>query len=117
MPTIRDIVTAIARREGVEAAILLGRDGLLIDARAAEGLDAEQLAAHVPPLVSAADELGRAASRGSTTTAVVEHERGMMIVSSLSPDAMLLVLVHAGMNVGPLLFELRRHRGNIASVV
>lgn len=117
MPTIRDIVPAIAQREEVEAAILLGRDGLLIDARAADGVDVERLAAHVPSILGAADELGRAAGHGAATTAVVELEGGMLIVSSLSAEAILLVLVRPGVNVGPLLFEVRRHRGNMASLV
>ena len=31
MPSIRDLVAAIRQREGVDAAVVLGRDGLLID--------------------------------------------------------------------------------------
>ena len=54
MPTIRDLVGAIRQREGVEAAIVLGRDGLLIDSQAVPNLDAEDVAAHVPSIISAA---------------------------------------------------------------
>lgn len=117
MPTLRDLVGAIRQRDGVEAAIVLGRDGLLIDSQTVLGLDAEQVAAHVPSIVSAADELGTAAGRGTLTTAVVEYPQGIAVVSSLSADAMLLVLVQPSANVGQLLFELRRHRANIAALV
>lgn len=117
MPTIRELVGAIAQRDGVEATILLGRDGLVIDSHTSSGLDAEYLAAHVPALVSAAEELGAHGARGNLVTAVLEHERGMAIISALSSDATLLVLVHPAGNVGSLLFDLRRHRGNIASLV
>jgi hypothetical protein len=41
----------------------------------------------------------------------------MAIVSTLSSEATLLVLVHSSANVGSLLFDLRRHRGQIASLV
>jgi uncharacterized protein len=117
LPTIRELVGAIAERDGVEATILLGRDGLVIDGHTAAGLDAEHLAAHVPALVSAADELSAQGARGSLVTAILEHERGMAIVSTLSNEATLLVLVHPSANVGSLLFDLRRHRGQIASLV
>lgn len=117
MPTIRDLVGAIRQRAGVEGAIVLGRDGLLIDSQTTFQLDAERIAAHVPSIVSAADELGMASSRGGLMTAVLEHEGGLAVISALTPDAMLVVLVRADANVGPLLLELRRNRQHIASLV
>ena len=117
MATIRDLVAAIRQREGVEAAVVLGRDGLLIDSQAISGLDPEHVAAHVPSIISAADEFGQVAGRGALTTAILEHPRGMAVVSVLSPEAVLLVLVQPTANVGQLLFELRRNRQNIAALV
>ena len=117
MPTIRDLVGAIRQREGVEAAVVLGRDGLLIDGEAVEQLDAENVAAHVPSIITAADEFGAASGRGPLTTAVLEHPQGIAIVSALSSEAVLLVLVRPSADVGQLLFELRRNRANIASLV
>lgn len=117
MPTIRELVAALAQRDGVEAVILLGRDGLLIDGRSTPALDAEHLAAHVPSLVSAAEELAVHAHRGPLVTSVLEYERGFAVICALSSEAVLLVLVHPSANVGSLLFDLRRHRGNIASLV
>jgi len=117
MPTIRDLVEAIRQRDGVEAAIVLGRDGLLIDSHAVAGLDPENVAAHIPLVISAADDFGSAAGRGALITAVLEHPNGMAIVSVLSDEAVLLVLVHPAANVGQLLFELRKNREFIASLV
>lgn len=117
MPTIHDLVRAIAQRDGVEAVVVLGRDGLLIDGRTSGDLDAEHLAALAPSVASAADSLADASSRGGLVTAVLEFERGIAIVSSLSSDALMLVVVHPSANVGSLLFDLRRHRANIASIV
>ena len=117
MPTIRDLVGAIRQREGVEAAIVLGRDGLLIDGQTVANVDAEDIAAHVPSIINAADEFGAAAERGALSTAILEHGNGLAIVSALSPDAVLLVLVQSSANVGQLLFELRRNREHIAALV
>jgi predicted regulator of Ras-like GTPase activity (Roadblock/LC7/MglB family) len=101
----------------VEAAVVLGRDGLLIDSQAVPGIDAEDLAARIPAIIGSADDLGAAASRGPLTTAVLEHRDGIAVVSVLSDDAILLVLVRPHANVGQLLFELRRNREHIASLV
>lgn len=40
MPTIRDLVSALRLREGVDAAMVLGRDGLLIDGATEMGVAA-----------------------------------------------------------------------------
>jgi predicted regulator of Ras-like GTPase activity (Roadblock/LC7/MglB family) len=117
MPTIRDLVAAIRQRDGVNAAVILGRDGLLIDSQAVPNVAPEDIAAHVPAIINAADEFGAAALQGQLTTAVLEHTQGLAIVSVLSPDAVLLVLLQPTANIGQLLFELRRNRGHIASLV
>jgi len=117
LPTIRDLVAAIRQREGVDAAVVLGRDGLLIDSQTVPNLAPEDVAAHVPAIIAAADEFGGSSGRGPVTTAVLEHPHGLSIVSVLSPDAVLLVLLQPNANIGQLLFELRRNREHIASLV
>jgi predicted regulator of Ras-like GTPase activity (Roadblock/LC7/MglB family) len=117
MPTIRELVAAIRQRDGVEAAIVLGRDGLLIDGQAGGSLNAEDVAAMIPSIINAADELGAAAERGAVVTAVLEHTNGHAIVSVISDDAVLLVLLSATADIGTLLYELRRNRGHLATLV
>jgi predicted regulator of Ras-like GTPase activity (Roadblock/LC7/MglB family) len=115
--TIRDLVAAIRQRDGVDAAVILGRDGLLIDGQTAGNLAPDEVAAHVPAILAAADEFGNAAGRGPMVTAVLEHPTGLAIVAALTPDAVLLVLLQPTANIGQLLFELRRNREHIASLV
>jgi predicted regulator of Ras-like GTPase activity (Roadblock/LC7/MglB family) len=117
MPSIRDLVAAIRQRDGVDAAIVLGRDGLLIDSQLAPGLDADDVAARIPAIIGPADEFGAATGRGELLTAVLEHRDGLAIVSVLSTEALLLVLVSPRANIGQLLFELRRNREHIAALV
>jgi predicted regulator of Ras-like GTPase activity (Roadblock/LC7/MglB family) len=117
MPTIRDVVHAFGEREGVEAVILLGRDGLPIDSSIVDGLDTEGLAALVPSLVAACEQLGDAANRGGFGTGLVEYARGMALVTELTDEALLAVLFAPGTNVGHHLFELRRHREAIAALL
>ena len=117
MPSIRDLVAAIRQREGVDAAIVLGRDGLLIDSQMTAGLEADDIAARIPAIIGPADDLGNATNRGDLLTAVLEHKNGLAIISVLSAEAILLVLVTPRANIGQLLFELRRNREHIAALV
>lgn len=116
MATIRDLVSALRRRDGVEAAIVLGRDGLLIDGTAT-GLDPEGLAAHVPPMVAAAIEMGVASRHGDFGLMVLEYAAGIAVVTAVSTDALLLVLLHPSANLSAMLYDLRRHRAQIAALV
>ena len=117
MASIRDLVAALRQREGVEAAIVLGRDGLLIDSQVVPGLNPEDLAARIPPIITPSDELGTAVGRGEVVTAILEHRQGIVIMSVLSAEAILVVLVQPTANIGQLLYELRRNRENIAALV
>lgn len=117
MPTIRDLVSALRRRDGVDAALVVGRDGLLIDGDTSGPLDPDGLAAYVPPMALAAAEMGLAAQRGAFGLMVLEYTGGSVVVASLSADAYLLVLLQPHANLASLLFELRRHRAQIAALV
>lgn len=117
MPSVRDLVAAIRQRDGVDAAIILGPDGLVIHGDAAPEVDGDALSARVPALLAAARGLAGTTQRGDLFTAVLEHEYGVHVLSVLSPDAILVVLITPDANLGDLLFDLRRNRQKFASVL
>ncbi|MGH7607807.1 MAG: roadblock/LC7 domain-containing protein [Gemmatimonadales bacterium] len=117
MATIRDVVEALSRSSGVDAVVVVGRDGLPIDSRVANGVDADNVAALLPAAIKHIAELGEAGGRGEFGTAVLEFGRGLAVVAVLHADALLVVLVRPATNVGSLLFDLRRHRTAIAGLL
>jgi len=117
MPTIRELVQAIARRSGVDAVVVVGRDGLPIDSAAANGIDSDSVAAVLPAVVRGMIDLGGAGGRGEFATAVVEFGAGMAVLAMLHADALLVILVRPETNVGSLLFDIRRHRTAIAGLL
>jgi predicted regulator of Ras-like GTPase activity (Roadblock/LC7/MglB family) len=117
MPTIHDVVTALGRRDGVEAVIILGNDGLPIASHVRDGADPEVLSALVPNVVQASEQLGQHAQRGTLGTGVLEYNAGYALIANLSADAKLLLLVGPRTNLGPLLYDLTRHRAEIAGLL
>ncbi len=117
MATIREVVEALSRRTGVDAVLVVGRDGLPIDSHTANGVDGENVAALLPAVINGMTQLGQAGGRGEFGTAVLEFGSGLAIVSVLNSDALLVVLVRPATNVGALLFDLRRHRAAIAGLL
>jgi predicted regulator of Ras-like GTPase activity (Roadblock/LC7/MglB family) len=117
MATIRDVVEALGRRAGVDAVVVVGRDGLPIDSRTKNGVDADNVAALLPSVINGMVQLGQAGQRGDFATGVLEFGAGLAVVSVLNADALLIVLVQPSTNVGGLLSDLRRHRSAIASLL
>jgi predicted regulator of Ras-like GTPase activity (Roadblock/LC7/MglB family) len=117
MASIHDVVAALGRRDGVDAVIILGADGLPIASHVADGHDADLLAALVPNIVQAAEQLGQHAGRGHLATSVLEFGAGFAVVANLSAEVKLLVLVRPRTNIGPLLYDLTRHRAEIAGLL
>lgn len=116
MTGIRDVVQALQKRPGVEAVVVVGRDGLPIDS-SGQGVDADSVAALLPGVLRDAGELGSAGGRGSFTTGVLEYGQGLALVSTLNAEASLIVLMRPATNVGALLFDLQRHRSAIAGLL
>lgn len=119
MATIRDVVEALSRRAGVDAVVVVGRDGLPIDSRTGPGveLDTENVAALLPSAINGLAQLGHAGQRGEFDTGVLECGAGLAVISVLNSDALLIVLVQPSTNVGALLYDLRRHRTAIARLL
>jgi predicted regulator of Ras-like GTPase activity (Roadblock/LC7/MglB family) len=117
MTTIRDVVQALGQRPGVDAVVVVGRDGLPIDSRVGAGVDAETVAALLPSVVNGLAQLGEAGARGALTAGAIEFAGGIAVVAVLHADALLVVLAQPATNVGPLLFDLRRHRAAIAGLL
>ena len=75
------------------------------------------MAALLPSVINGVAQLGQAGGRGDFGTGVLEFGGGLAVVSVLSADALLIVLVQPSTNVGPLLYDLRRHRSAIAGLL
>ncbi len=117
MPGIRDLVAAVRQREGVEAAVVLGHDGLLIHGSGQPGFDLDTLAATVPTVLATTASLSSATRLGDVDSVVVQTSDGFIVVSVISPDALLLVILRFDANIAQLLGELRRNRESIAALV
>jgi predicted regulator of Ras-like GTPase activity (Roadblock/LC7/MglB family) len=117
MPNIRDVVQALGGREGVDAVILLGHDGLTIDSVVSGSLDSDGIAALVPSVIGSCTRFGAESGREQFSTGVIEYSGGFAIIAQLTPETVLAVLIRPGVNVGSLLYDLRRHRVAIAELL
>lgn len=117
MATIRDVVQVLGQRDGVDTIVVLGRDGLPIDSFSRNQTDIEGVAALVPSLVNACNALGVSAARGEFNSCVSEYGGGLVVITVITPEALIAVFSGPDADVGKLLFELRRYRSAIAGLL
>jgi len=117
MASLGEVVRRLVQREGVEAVLVLSADGLPIEHASHQAFDAEPLAALTATLAQYATRLGLGAGRGALRTAVLEYERGMLVVAQIGAGDCLAVLAKADANIGELLYDLRQHRPALAALL
>lgn len=104
--------------EGVEHLLLVGTDGLLVrHVGDSGGPSTDRIAAMVPGVVTSTAALARAAGSERASTAVLELDQGVAIITPLSSDLLLAVLLRSGVGFTSLLRELRRERGRLAELL
>jgi predicted regulator of Ras-like GTPase activity (Roadblock/LC7/MglB family) len=117
MAGLGDVVRGLAAREGVEAVLVLSADGLPIEHASRVPFEAESLAALTATLAQYATRLGLGAGQGALRTAVLEYERGLLVVAQMGSGDSVAVLAAPDANVGELLYDLRQHRPALAALL
>jgi len=117
MTQLDSALHALRAHAGVEHVLVLGRDGLLIQHSGEGELDAETVSAMVPGLAQAAHGLGSSAGMGAAVAVVVQLAAGVAVVSVLSDELLLAVLLRSGVGFAPLLRDVGERRGTLATLV
>lgn len=95
------------RVPGVAHAVVVSADGLLLTASSRLPIDrADQLAAVASGLISLTQGAARCFEAGAVRETVVEMERGVMLLMSISDGSCLAVLAAPGCDIGQVAYEM-----------
>jgi predicted regulator of Ras-like GTPase activity (Roadblock/LC7/MglB family) len=117
MAGLGEVVRDLGTRTGVEAVLVLSADGLPIEHMAKVPFEPEAVAALTATLVQYATRLGLGAGRGAARTAVIDFERGLLIVAQIGTGDSLAILAAPDADMGELLYDLRQHRPALAELL
>jgi predicted regulator of Ras-like GTPase activity (Roadblock/LC7/MglB family) len=117
MAGLNEVVRSLSVRDGVEAVLVLSADGLPIEQAARGPFDSESLAALTATALQYATKLGVGAGRGALRNAVLEYERGLLLVAQIGAGDCLAILADPGADVGQLLYDLQQHRPALAALL
>jgi predicted regulator of Ras-like GTPase activity (Roadblock/LC7/MglB family) len=99
---------------GVRQAILVGRDGLMIEGMARDGKESmEAVGALTSTGFSAAETLGQEIAKGSVVGVIMEYEHGLVSVDSMGDFALMVTLSDNASNIGRVRHLVKASRGEI----
>ena len=117
MAGLAEVLRGLAARDGVQGALLLSGEGLPIQHAHAGGFEPDTVAALAATLAQCADRLGEGAERGELRTAVLEFDRGPVVLARAGASDWLAILAHPESDIGPLLYDLRQHGPALAGLL
>ena len=117
MSSMSDVVRALADRPGVEAVVVASMDGLPIAHESRGNSDPDAMAEMAATAIRHADRLADCSALGQVQTIALEAEQGTLLIAPAAPGSWLLVLVEPDANFGRVLYDLRRHRTALATLL
>lgn len=112
---LRGILDGLVKVDGVTAALVVGRDGFVIEAVSSEDLEMDSVGAMAASSLSSAESMGGELDLGSLGSVLVEYEKGPVAITPAGPDAVLAVVANQSANLGRLRIEMRKIRTAVAT--
>jgi CheY-like chemotaxis protein/predicted regulator of Ras-like GTPase activity (Roadblock/LC7/MglB family) len=106
-PTLAGCLAGLAATEGVHSVVLTDRGGQLIGA-AGDASDATMLGALTACVASASDEVGSQLERGGVQGLILEHARGLVLVSQVGDCALLTLVLDEPAALGKARYYVKR---------
>jgi predicted regulator of Ras-like GTPase activity (Roadblock/LC7/MglB family) len=111
MADLTELLNGFVRVRGVNAALIVGQDGLVlqsVNAPGAEDTDVEILGAMASSGLLPAEEIGEKTDRGRLVQGIYEYERGVVVIEPLGSTAILVVVTTESANLGLLRLQARK---------
>jgi len=108
MASLKEELDRIATTEGVEMALVAGRDGFIIEYSGGEGSVAEGVGAIASSSLGASEVIGQELGRGALGAAMLEYERGTVMMNRVGVDAVLLVVLAPDATIGKVRYDVKK---------
>jgi hypothetical protein len=114
MATLRDLLDDLVRIEGINTAVLVGRDGFVIDGVQSGGrLDVEDIGAVISTGIGSSEIMGNELAVGTLHQTMVEFEKGIVLVNLVGDNAILAVVADLKTPLGNVRYQVKKRLPDI----
>jgi predicted regulator of Ras-like GTPase activity (Roadblock/LC7/MglB family) len=116
MPSLKNQLNDLVKVEGINAAVVVGRDGFVIEGIAQDGnLDVEAVGAVISTGLGTSEVVGRELNVGTLTQSMLEFDKGVLVMGTLGTDALLCLVCQLGSNLGNVRLQMKKRTPDLAA--
>lgn len=117
MANLKSLLNDMLKTQGVNTAVVVGRDGFVIDGASVRGkIDSDVIGAVISTGIGTAEVMGGELKIGAMTQSMFEYKDGI-IVLSLAGEAILAVVADAKANLGMIRYRIKKDSPQIAAAM
>jgi predicted regulator of Ras-like GTPase activity (Roadblock/LC7/MglB family) len=114
MAGIRDQLGDMIKVDGITTAVVVGRDGFVIEGVTGGGrLDTEAVGAVISTGIGSSEVMGRELRLGDMAQAMMEYKDGIIVMTLLGDAAVLAVVADLKANLGNIRFQVKKRAPDI----
>lgn len=114
---LKQILSEFLKLDGVSAAVVVGRDGFVIESVEAGEIDTEALGAMASTGMGTSEAMGAELGKGEMQQMLVELELGPILLSPLSDDELIAIVGEKDVNIGRIRYELKKNKERIIAAL
>ena len=114
---LKQILEEFLKIEGVSAAVVVGRDGFVIEGAMSGKVDIDALGAMASTGLGTSEAMGASLGKGELRQLLVELEKGPIIMSPLSDDELIAIVADAEANVGRIRYDLKKNKDRLIAAL
>ncbi len=109
MAQLKDLLYELINIQGINSAVVVGRDGFVIDGVARDGIiDADAIGAVISTGVGSSEVMGKELKVGELTQGMFEYSDGLIMMALLGYDAILAVVADLNTNLGNVRYQIKK---------
>jgi len=117
VPMLKPLLEEFLKVEGISAAVVVGRDGFVIESAVSGNVDVEALGAMASTGLGTSEAMGNSLGKGELSQMLVECQNGPILLSPLSADELIALVADTTANVGRIRYELKKNKERIVAAL
>jgi DNA-binding response OmpR family regulator/predicted regulator of Ras-like GTPase activity (Roadblock/LC7/MglB family) len=118
MSSAKEILQELVGVSGVKTAVVVGRDGFVIDGVSNGGhMETETVGAVISAGIGSSEVMGRELNVGMMNQGMMEYSNGLIMMSLIGNDAILAVVADTQANLGYVRLQIKRRLPDIENVI
>ncbi|MFC1834855.1 roadblock/LC7 domain-containing protein [Thermodesulfobacteriota bacterium] len=110
MAGIKDLLGEFTKVEGVKTAVVVGRDGFVIEGITTDAShDVEAVGAVISTGLATAEIMGKDLAVGAMSQGMLEYDNGVLLMGSLGQYALLCIVCAPGSNLGMVRVQIKKY--------